>query len=463
MFGKKNLPLIILFLALVVLPLTLLFIKQVQVNRSSAASPDDLETEAGVLSSIGVNKQTDSQASGGQFVSFQTSSTNPTPTPSTSSTGTYGPGFAFDAKNNHDIGPHGDISFRFKASTTSQILGVKPQWRSGPGYSGTVGNYGTINVSLRPDDGSGKPTEQILASVTVDMNSLLGTQWDDAMVRQVNFSSLYQVSAGSIYHIVFRNVHATPSTDYIAVNRMFYYEAPSTSGFLPLGRRQPHWPNSEFASLVRKPASTGSWAESTRDVPMLDVIYENGVHDGNAYNNVQKESNYARYIGGSNMVRERFTVTGGNKTVTKLWARVGRVSGTGLLNIRLETGPTSMTGNGLLVTNGGGNAPGSGVIANWYPKDVQEGSSGTWCYVTLPIPVNLINGQTYSLVLSAPSDTQYITFVALDEQATDNNNPMESYSFRDGRGEYSTNGGTNWSVAYGDWYHNNTQTFMEIQ
>jgi hypothetical protein len=316
---------------------------------------------------------------------------------------------------------------------------------------------------LRPDDGSGKPTEQILASVTIDINSLLGTGWNDAFVRRVDFTTPALVTAGQIYHIVFRNVHSTPDTDFVAVNRMFYYEAPSTNGSLPLGRRQPHWPNNEFASLARKPASTGSWVESSRDVPMLDVIYQNGMHDGSAYNNVQRESGFARYIGGSSLVRERFTVTGGNKTVTKLWARVGRISGSGLLNIHLETGPSTMAGNGTQITNGGGNASSSETIANWYPVDVLAGSSGTWCSVTLPAPITLTSGQTYSLVLSAPSGTQYVTYVALDEQATDNNNPMESYSFRDGRGEYTINGGSTWTTAYGEWYHNSTQTVMEIQ
>src|SRR3989344_9005043 len=86
---KKRLKIIGIVLVLFALSLTLILVKQSQDQRSSAAAPDKLETEAGVLSSTGVSKQTDSQASGGQYVSFTSQSSSSTPTPS-SQTG-YGP------------------------------------------------------------------------------------------------------------------------------------------------------------------------------------------------------------------------------------------------------------------------------------------------------------------------------------------------------------------------------------
>lgn len=83
----------IIFLGILafVLPVTLLLIRDSQDLRSSAALPDQLETEAGVLSSSGVNTQSDSQASGGQYVRFaKTSSPTPTNTPPSSGVGTGG-------------------------------------------------------------------------------------------------------------------------------------------------------------------------------------------------------------------------------------------------------------------------------------------------------------------------------------------------------------------------------------
>ena len=61
--NKKNLKIIGIAVIILALPLTLLLVYQTQNQRSSAASPDQLETEAGVLSSSGVTKQNDSQAS----------------------------------------------------------------------------------------------------------------------------------------------------------------------------------------------------------------------------------------------------------------------------------------------------------------------------------------------------------------------------------------------------------------
>jgi hypothetical protein len=39
---------------------------------------------------------------------------------------------------------------------------------------------------------------------------------------------------------------------------------------------------------------------------------------------------------------------------------------------------------------------------------------------------------------------------------------MKSYAFNEGHGEKSTNGGSTWEYCYGSFYHNNTQTVMEI-
>jgi hypothetical protein len=85
MQGKKIIIITVLFLALAI-PATLTLLKQQTGFNSRAAAPDQLEAEGGILSSTGATKYTDSQASGGQFVSLQTSITNPSPTPPSSIT-----------------------------------------------------------------------------------------------------------------------------------------------------------------------------------------------------------------------------------------------------------------------------------------------------------------------------------------------------------------------------------------
>ena len=76
----------------------------------------------------------------------------------------YGAGVAIDTKANLPPGPFGrKLSHRFRASTTSDLLSVSWERRTGPGYS--AGDGGTMRITVRPDDGNGKPSNTILASV----------------------------------------------------------------------------------------------------------------------------------------------------------------------------------------------------------------------------------------------------------------------------------------------------------
>lgn len=69
----KIIPLILLVILVIALPLLLIEIKQRLDGRSHAAAADKLEAEGGVLSGNAANKQ-DSNASGGNYVLFQTQS-----------------------------------------------------------------------------------------------------------------------------------------------------------------------------------------------------------------------------------------------------------------------------------------------------------------------------------------------------------------------------------------------------
>lgn len=78
---------LILFIAI---PITLILVLRSQDLRSSAAAPDKLETEAGVLSSTGVTRQTDSGASGGNYVLFNKTSVTNAPSPTGQPSSGYG-------------------------------------------------------------------------------------------------------------------------------------------------------------------------------------------------------------------------------------------------------------------------------------------------------------------------------------------------------------------------------------
>jgi hypothetical protein len=83
-------------LVLLTLPVTLILVFRSQDTRTSAALPDALEAESGVTSSTGVTKQSDSSASGGQYIKFAKSTSGPTPTP---------------PPNTNNIGPRPDPVF----------------------------------------------------------------------------------------------------------------------------------------------------------------------------------------------------------------------------------------------------------------------------------------------------------------------------------------------------------------
>lgn len=95
-------------LVLLAIPVTLLLVFRSQDTRSSAATPDKLETEAGTLSSSGVSKQTDSGASGGSYVLFNkqtvTNAVTPTsiPNPSIPPNALYVP-TSIDSTGNTDV------------------------------------------------------------------------------------------------------------------------------------------------------------------------------------------------------------------------------------------------------------------------------------------------------------------------------------------------------------------------
>lgn len=82
--SKSKLKLSGLIILLITLPLIILAVYQIQNARSRAALPDALEIETGVLSSSGVSKQSDSGASGGSYVKFDSKQVTPSPSDSIS-------------------------------------------------------------------------------------------------------------------------------------------------------------------------------------------------------------------------------------------------------------------------------------------------------------------------------------------------------------------------------------------
>jgi hypothetical protein len=356
---------------------------------------------------------------------------SPTPAPAASfRTAVYGPGINASSKSDRTIPQNvARGAYRWRATTSSRMSGFRLVWRtdnSNPGYS--KGDWGRYRFRVYPDAG-GFPDERAapLAEVTL-VPSTLSLASSDSSIRThqlPNGGPLLE--AGRRYHLVIDNVHPDQANNYLSFNQMHCNWGCSS-------RRTMIYENADLAWL----GSNGStWTEDGAHIPVLDVIYANGAHDGLSYVSVGGPT--WRSIGGSLVVRERFTVQGGDKRIDGLGAVVQRTGGTGPLTLSIVRGGSTLAACAV----GGGSS----------------GYSRLGCAIEA---LTLQNGVEYSLVLSAPSGTTFRTHAILSDDSSDQSNAhrMESYAFREGRGEYSTDGGSSWAAMYGG-FHANSMTWME--
>ncbi|MFH0980638.1 MAG: hypothetical protein V2A79_03755 [Planctomycetota bacterium] len=332
-------------------------------------------------------------------------------------TGTvYGSAFNMDTKDNFRIGGSGlaRMSHRFRASTTSPLLSVRWCQRGGAsGYSGGTG--GSYRITVQTDSG-GAPSGAVLAATSYTPN-WPGGDW--APFEMQTFPVPATLTQGQLYHVVFENVDPAPTRNYISANNAYVYDRV----YMP---RQPAFSN-DLAVIY----DTGSGWKEQPDTPIVDLTYANGVHDGQAY--IQAMAPQAGYISGVKMVRERFTVSGGDRTAQSVSVRLLRLAGSGSnpLIFRLETGAgAEIESVSVLV---------SSVVVG----TLGDCSCGDWVTARFLQSHVLANGQTYNLRLSTGFGVTYACVPI--REGTDSG--LLSYAFRDGSGQRTTDGVT-WADLY---------------
>lgn len=327
------------------------------------------------------------------------------------------------------------VSFRFIASTSSALNSVQWQQRGGSGYS--LGTGGTYRLTLRADDGSGNPGT-VLATATDYSPGNPGTF---EKLDTITFPSPYTVTAGVKYHIVFDNVHASEASNYISINCSYTYNT--------LTPRQPGY-TQDFA--VMRTTNGTTWSVMSNYTANVEIAYADGTFDGYGYNGINIDA-VKTVTGSNNMIRELFTVSGGTRTVTEAWVRVGRQSGTGLLTLALYTGAGSIMAFGSAADSG--SSVGLTTVGG-------TGTQGTWCHIEFGTPQTLTNGQQYFLRLSCAAGTQY-SMTPLSHGINNPSANLSSKTFTDGIGQYTTNGGSSWSAIYAGFAspgHSNTQFYF---
>lgn len=348
------------------------------------------------------------------------SATPPPPPPRSPVSGTYGSAQG-DSRNNHEIGgrARARLSYRFRASTTSAVTSVRVQQRGGPVYSG--GNGGSIRMSIQTDS-NGVPSGTIVASRTFSPGNPAGhwEKWD-----AVTISGSATLTAGRAYHLVFDNVSSNPTANWISLNDLYYWGGPYSP-------RQPAY-SDDFAVLYASPTT---WAIQRNDTPIMDIAYANGAHDGVNYIGSLADA-YGSISGSANKVREHFRVSGSSRTVSAVSVKVKRISGTGSLTIKLQKGDGTLIDWGTV-------AAGSIPLGRLPTGGTSAALSGnTWATVNFGASYTLAAGQTYDLVLSTTSGTQYIA-VPVQEGTTKG---LRSRAFTDGDGQKTTNG-SSWANLY---------------
>jgi hypothetical protein len=330
--------------------------------------------------------------------------------------GIYGSGIAMDAKDNYQLSGR-RLAHRFRAGTTSELLSVRVQQRGGEVYS--AGDGGIVRISIQADDGSRAhlPSGEVLAEVEVEPGNPEG---DWTTYEAWDFPEPATLTAGELYHVVFENRAPDPAEDYISINEIFMFQ--------PTEPRQPALLD-EYAVLYDR---GDGWELELTATADMDLSYADGTHDGVAY--IQNMCDrYGVIAGPDALVRERFTVTGGDRFVGTVAVRLKRTSGDDPLVISVQADDGTVLAESTVA---------AASVPQAEPGCSEE--TATWIEVSLEPPVLLEEGATYDLRLATGRASQYTAEPI--REGTDE--VMLSYRFIDGGAERSTDGGSAWAPLY---------------
>lgn len=333
-----------------------------------------------------------------------------------SATGIYGSGIAADVKNNQRIDGT-RLAHRFRASTTANLVAIRFQQRGGPGYS--LGDGGRMRVSVQTTSGPPDhvPSGTVLADVRLDPGNPDG---DWTSYERYAFDQPPRLSEGRVYHIVFENLDGAPEENYISVNELFVFDRADAV----------HPALSDMYAVLSR--SNGSWRLQPRDVADMDLEYDDGTRDGQSY--IENMCALFGVISGpEHMVRERFTVTGGERQVTSVGVRVKRNGGDAPLMVRLEDGDGALLESVEIPADS---------LESADPGCTRGGAG--WLSADFSAEHRLLDGSTYQLVLGTTEGTTY----SADPIREGTDREMLSYRFTDGDGQFTDDGGRSWTSLY---------------
>jgi Putative Ig domain/IPT/TIG domain len=334
------------------------------------------------------------------------------PSSTTSSSQHYGSGIGSDGLANTTVGPNGNtVSYRFRAKHSGAVPQVLIYLI--PDHLGyAAGTAGTTLVTLNTDDGSSShnPTSTVLASYV--MANVLSLPSPARYFYTVSFAPVPTLTAGQLYHLVFKSIDASPLVNFLSVDCLYQVVWPTPA--------QPTISDTDAAVLLGENGS--SWQPRAGYTPIYQLQFQNGVTEGIGY--MEGWSGAPEPISGTNAVRETFTVSGADVKVSSAAIRLARLSGNDPLTVRLE------------------NADGSLIEQGSIPATAIQESNATsplyyWAKYTFTTTYTLAAGNTYHLDFEGSSTSTYQAFPI---RKGSNYGFQPTTYFPDGHAEFEQNG-----------------------
>lgn len=358
----------------------------------------------------------------------------------------YGAGIVEDTKSNLRIGLPNNVkvSHRFRATQSSALNSVRLIIRKATANTGySKGSNVTLELTVHADDGTAnhRPSGTPLATTTYFMAS--ATDFNTGQITAaITFGSPATLTAGGLYHLVVENTTTDFTNNYVSLNYIYSFSAMGTP-------RHPAF-SDDFALMGTDPTESGASTSFTvmpKYTPVIDIIYANGLHDGQRYvqGDTASSAGYAVVNNTTHMARERIIVSGGDKVVTGVYLRCSKVSGSDALILTLQN-------------SGGSTIDSVSVAAAGVPTLAvpTEADMGEFVGGTFASPQTLTSGSTYYLRASTASGTTYSVPAMLTEDAT---GTMDSWAFTDGTAQKTTDG-TNWTALISGGYDQNCQLYF---
>lgn len=326
---------------------------------------------------------------------------------------------AADALANTIVGgPYANkVSYRFRAKHTGYLSSVRIYLiPDAAGYARGTG--GKLLVSVHNDSNTSAHTPAArLGYYTI--GSPLAARGSARYFPLVTFARPIHLVAGRLYHVMFTNVHPSPTLNYLSVDALWQKTVQVPS--------QPAYSDLDSAVLLYTRVAK-AWRSRRGFTPIIQFNFTDRWTEGIGY--MEAWVGAPQAIGGTRSVRQRFTMSGTSKRVGAVAIRLARTSGASYLRVRLETS------TGALVEQG---AISAAAIPRTSPISYR------WARYNFTRLHTLLAGRTYHLVLTAPSGTVYQTFPIRKGSSYGFSNTT---FFRDGYAQFKS--GSRW-VGWTQW------------